>query len=71
MQETWVRRGFDPWFRRIPERRKWQPTLIFLTGKILWTEEPGGLQSMGCKEVDMTEQLSMHAWLKIMYLIFV
>ena len=27
--------------------------------KIPWTEEPGGLQSMG-KESDTTEQLSMH-----------
>ena len=25
------------------------------------TEEPGGLQSMGCKQLDMTEQLSI-AW---------
>ena len=25
----------------------WQPTLVFLPGKIPWTEEPGGLQSMG------------------------
>ena len=25
---------------------------------ILWTEEPGGLQSMGHKELYMTEQLS-------------
>ena len=23
--------------------------------KIPWTEEPGGLQSLGCKELDMTE----------------
>ena len=26
-----------------------------LAWKIPWTEEPGGLQSMGSKEVDMTE----------------
>ena len=25
---------------------------------IPWTEEPGGLQSMGCKELDMTEWLN-------------
>ena len=24
-------------------------------GKILWTEEPGGLQSMGLQRMDMTE----------------
>ena len=26
--------------------------------KIPWTDEPGGLQSMGRKEADVTEQLS-------------
>ena len=29
-----------------------------LTWKIPWTEEPGGLQSMHCKELDTTEQLT-------------
>ena len=27
--------------------------------EIPWTEEPGGLQSMGPKESDMTEQLTL------------
>ena len=26
-----------------------------LAGKIPWTEAPGEIQSMGCKELDMTE----------------
>ena len=26
-----------------------------LAWKIRWTEEPGGLQSMGCKDSDATE----------------
>ena len=25
--------GFHPWVRKIPWRRKWQPTLVFLLGK--------------------------------------
>ena len=29
-----------------------------LAWRIPWTEEPGGLQSWGCKESDMTEQLN-------------
>ena len=29
-----------------------------LAWKILWTEEPEGLQSMGSQELDMTEQLN-------------
>ena len=32
-----------------------------LAWKILWTEETDGLQSMGHKESDMTEQLGMNA----------
>ena len=27
------RRGLDPWVRKIPRRRKWQPTPVFLPGK--------------------------------------
>ena len=30
-----------------------------LAWRIPWTEEPGGLQSVGCKELDKTEQLSL------------
>ena len=44
--------GFDPWVRKIPGRQKWKLTLLFiLAGKIPWTEEPGGLQSLGLKEL--------------------
>ena len=38
---------FNPWVRKIPWRRKWQPTPVVLPGKIPWTEDPGRLQSMG------------------------
>ena len=31
-----------------------------LAWRIPWTEEPGGLQSMGLEESDVTEQLSTH-----------
>ena len=31
-----------------------------LPGKIPWTEEPGGLQSLGCKGLDMTEVAEQH-----------
>ena len=44
--------GFDPWVGKIPWRRKWQPTPVFFPGKLTpWTEEPGGLQSMGSQRV--------------------
>ena len=43
--------GFDPWVEKIPWKRAWQPTPVFLPGESLWTEEPGGLQSMGSHRV--------------------
>ena len=42
--------GFYPWVRKIPCRREWQPTPVFLPG-VPWTEEPGGLQYMGLQRV--------------------
>ena len=39
----------------------WQPTPVFLPGESPWTEEPGGLQSMGTHMADMTERLSTHS----------
>ena len=79
-------RQVDPWVGKIPWRKKWQPTLVFLPGEfhgqrslacsspgaakswthwvtntytlpsilaweIPWTEEPGGLQSMGLQRI--------------------
>ena len=43
--------GFDPWVRKIPWSRKWQPTPVFLLGKIPWAEEPGRLWSMGLQRI--------------------
>ena len=34
---------FDPWVGKIPWRRAWQPTPLFLPGESPRTEEPGGL----------------------------
>ena len=43
---------FNPWVRKIPWRRKWQPTPVRLPGKSYgWMEEPGRLQSMGSQRV--------------------
>ena len=36
---------------KIPQRRKWQVTPNILAWKILWTEEPGGLQSIESQRV--------------------
>ena len=44
------RLGFDPWVRKMPWRKEWQTTPVFLSGNCM-TEEPGGLQSIGSQRV--------------------
>ena len=45
------RPGFNPWVGKIPWRRAWQPTPVFLPGECPWIEEPGRLQSMGLQRI--------------------
>ena len=47
--------GVDPWVKKIPWRRAWPPTPVFLPGEP-HGQEPGGHSPWGCKESDMTEQ---------------
>ena len=49
------RPGFDPWVRKIPWRRKWQPTPVLSPGKSHGRRIPAGYSSWGHKESDMTE----------------
>ena len=54
MQET----RFDPWVRKIPSRKEWLPTPVFLPGEF------HGQRSLvdysgGSKVLDMTDQLTL------------
>ena len=60
MQDTCRRHGIDPWVRKIPWSRKWQPTPVFLLGKPHGQRSLAGYSPQGHKESDMTEQLSMN-----------
>ena len=52
-----LKRGrIDPWVRKVPWRKAWQ-----LTWKISWTEESGGLDSMGSQRVE-------HSWSGLVFL---
>ena len=42
---------FDPWVRKIPWRRKWQPTPVSLPGEFHGSRSLMGLQSMGLQRV--------------------
>ena len=46
-----MRRGINPWVEKMPWRRAWQPTPVFLPRESPWTEEPDGLQSVGSLRV--------------------
>ena len=46
--------GFNHWFGKIPWRRKWQPTLVFLPGKSHGHKSLVGYSPWSCKELDMT-----------------
>ena len=54
----------DPWVRKIPWRRKWQPTGVFLTEKFYGQRRSlvgySPTKESGLKESDMTEILSMY-----------
>ena len=44
--------GFNPWIRKIPWRRKWQPTPVFFPGKSHGQRSlVGYIQSMGLQRV--------------------
>ena len=46
---------FNPWVGKIPWRRKWQPTPVFLTGESHGQRSLVGCSLQGCKELDTSE----------------
>ena len=54
------RHGFNPWIGKIPWRRAWQPTLVFLPGESQGQRNLAGYSPWSRKESKTTEQLSTH-----------
>ena len=61
--------GFILWLEKIPWRRKWQPTPMFLPGKFQGQRSPVGCSPLGRKESDTAErvytvnnQMSLDSW---------
>ena len=50
--------GFNSWVRKIPWRRKWQATLVFLPSKVHVQRSLQGYSPWGRKQSDMTESLN-------------
>ena len=59
---TWLseRRGLNPWVRKIPWRRNWQPALVFLPGKSRGQRSLAAYSPWVCKESDTTEHTHIH-----------
>ena len=55
------RHGFDPWVGKIPWRRKWQSTLVFLLRKSYGQRNLVGYSPGGFKEVETAELLSTYS----------
>ena len=51
---------FNPWVWKIPWRRKWKPTSVFLLEKSHGRRNLVGYNPWGGKESDMTERLHFH-----------
>ena len=56
------RHGFNPWVRKIPWRREWQPIPVFLPGKCHRQRSLAGYSPWGHKESDMTPQPTVFSW---------
>ena len=49
---------FNPWVRKMPWRREWLPTAVFLPKEFHGQRNLVGYSLWGCKESDMTDQLT-------------
>ena len=58
LKEAFLRCGFASWVRKVPWRRKWQSTPMFLRGKSHGQRSLVGYSPWCHKELDMTEGLS-------------
>ena len=67
------RPGFDPLFEKIPWRRGWLPTPVFLPREFHGQRSLVAYSPRGCKESDTTERLTLsldfHAWSSSVFLL--
>ena len=54
--------GLDPWVGKIPWRKKWQPTPVFLPGESRGQRSLANYSPTGLKESDMTECARTHTY---------
>ena len=54
--------GSSPSIRKIPWRRAWQPTPVFLLGEFYGQRSLTGYSPWDYKESDMTEQITLYTY---------
>ena len=59
---------FDPWVRKIPWKREWLLTSVFLPGESHGQRNLGGYSPWGCKELDTTERLTLSLSVNVLYI---
>ena len=59
--------GFNPWVRKIPSGRKWQPMPVFLPGKPHGQRSLAGYSPWGHKELQTTEWLNNNRYIMKYY----
>ena len=50
---------FDPWVKKIPWRRAWQPIPVFASKEFHEQRSPVGYSPWGCKESDTTKWITL------------
>ena len=65
--------GFNPWVRKIPWRRKWQPTPVFLLEKSHGQRSLAGYSQWGHKELDRlsTYYISYIYTMKYIHIVYI
>ena len=58
MQEAW----FDPLVRKIPWKRDWLPTPVFLTGEFPGQRSPVGYSTWGRVKSTLTDEITLLLW---------
>ena len=49
------RHRFNPWVMKIPWKKAWLPTPVFLLGEPSYIEKPAGYGPLGSKNLDISE----------------
>ena len=57
--ENIKRHKFDPWVRKVPWRREWQPTPVFLPGEFHGQKSLVIYSPWGYRESDTTGQITL------------